>query len=68
MNPYPDWLISEQRDGDEPRNWRACNRPLSPAELMYAYAIHLCEDLPTFETPDDGHGGWFGIDCRGPRI
>lgn len=23
--------------GDNPKHWRPCNRPLSPAELMYAY-------------------------------
>ena len=25
---------------DQPENWQACNRPLSPAEKMYGYRAH----------------------------
>jgi hypothetical protein len=62
MNPIPDWLVPPQVDGDDPRNWKTCNRPLSPAELMYAFAIHECSDYEPL--PPDGQGSWFGVYLR----
>jgi hypothetical protein len=44
LNAAPNWVLPLQVDGDEPKNWKACNRPLSPAELMYAFAAHKIKD------------------------
>jgi hypothetical protein len=37
-------VLPLQVDGDEPKHWKACNRPLSPAELMYAFSVHKIQD------------------------
>ena len=31
--------------GDNPKNWLPCNRPLSPSEKMYGYAIGTPSDV-----------------------
>jgi hypothetical protein len=51
LSAAPNWVLPLQVDGDEPKNWKACNRPLSPAELMYAFATHKIKDEESGEGP-----------------
>ena len=51
--------------GDNPKSWLACNRPLSPAEQMYLYALDLPEDTAIVEGEEPKRAkkkAWFEVD------
>lgn len=35
-----DRVPEKQRESDDPKTWKSCNRPLSPAEKQYVWRIN----------------------------